>query len=192
MTKPTKRRDKNSKHEDEYVAETTSRTSALDSSDTVLTETHSVKRRRSLSHKQPHSHEGDKKEDTKKEDTKNEKVKKKMFESRRVIFIMGTVIGLMVAGFFGATSNPSMKAELDRLVSFDSVSGLLDDWKEALPSGLQSILSDIDSSGNEDPLYGSAESFSVGRRMASNHNLTSKHSVVMVPGVISTGIESWS
>lgn len=192
MTKPTKRRDKNSKHEDEYVAETTSRTSALDSSDTVLTETHSVKRRRSLSHKQPHSHEGDKKEDTKKEDTKNEKVKKKMFESRRVIFIMGTVIGLIVAGFFGATSNPSMKAELDRLVSFDSVSGLLDDWKEALPSGLQSILSDIDSSGNEDPLYGSAESFSVGRRMASNHNLTSKHSVVMVPGVISTGIESWS
>ena len=116
MTKPNTRSDKNSKQEDDSVDKITSRTSALDSSDRVLSETHSVKRRRSLTHKQPHSHEGNKKEKIKKENTKNDNVKKKMFESRRVIFIMGTVIGLIAAGFFGAASNPSMKAELDKLV----------------------------------------------------------------------------
>lgn len=118
-------------------------------------------------------------------------LKKQLHESRRVIFILGALIGLLGAVSFGAWSNPTLKNELDRLVNFDAVSGLLEDWREALPSGLQSMLSDIDAPTSDDKMYGSADSFSVGRRMATNFNLTSKYNVVMVPGVISTGIESW-
>lgn len=116
--------------------------------------------------------------------------KRNLYQSRRVIFILGTLIGLVAAVLFGTSTNANLRLELDKYVSFDSVSGFLDDWKDALPTSLQSILSDMDRPA-DDPLYGSAESFSVGKRMAVNHNLTSKYNVVMVPGVISTGIESW-
>lgn len=182
MTKPIKRKAKGLSDDETHSTEgeTVGRTTALDSSE-PLHETQGRRSRRSSTHVH-HNH---------KDSHEEKKVKKKMFESRKVIFILGTLIGLIAAGFFGASSNPSMKAELDKLVNFDSVSGLLDDWKEVLPSGLQSMLNDIEGEAGEDPLSGSAESFSVGRRMLSGHNLTSKYSVIMVPGVISTGIESW-
>ena len=117
-------------------------------------------------------------------------LKKRLHQSRRAVFILGTLIGLFVAVFFGASNN-DLRGELDRLVSFDSMSGILNDWRGVLPSSVQSMLNDFESLEEEGTLHGSAASFSVGKRMVANLNLTQKHNVVMVPGVISTGIESW-
>lgn len=116
--------------------------------------------------------------------------KKKLHQSRRVMFMLGALIGLFAAVFFGA-SNDDIRGELDRLVNFDSMSGILNDWRVVLPSSVQGMLNDLDTLEEEGALHGSAASFSVGKRMVANLNLTDKHNVVMVPGVISTGIESW-
>lgn len=116
-------------------------------------------------------------------------LKKKLYQSRRVTFILGAFIGLLATVVITAMLSDDIKSELDRLISFDSINVFLDDWKGALPLTLQQMLDSDDKSKNE--LRGSADSFSVGRRMASLYNMTDKHNVVMVPGVISTGIESW-
>jgi phospholipid:diacylglycerol acyltransferase len=121
----------------------------------------------------------------------NYKTKKRLHESRRVVFILGTVLGLLVTVFFSTVSHPTLKSELDRLVTFDSMGEIYDNWKDFLPSSISSLLTDSEFANQNDTFHGSAESFSVGRRMVQLHNLTAKHNVVMVPGVVSTGIESW-
>ncbi|ODV80754.1 LACT-domain-containing protein [Suhomyces tanzawaensis NRRL Y-17324] len=120
-------------------------------------------------------------------------VSKRLHESRRVVFVLGTLLGLLVTAVFTTYNSPHLKNELDKYVRLDSMSLFEDwrDWTDMLPSGLQLMMSDFDFSSQQDPLSGSAESFLVGKRMALVHNLTAQHSVVMVPGVISTGIESW-
>lgn len=137
-----------------------------------------------------------KKKHTKHTKTSKE-LKKKLHESRRVVFILGTVLGLVLTAVFSAYSHPTLKTELDKFVNFDSVNLLFDDWKDwkdILPSGIPPLFNDLNMDffkKQDDPLHGSAESFSVGKRMALNHNLTAQYNVVLVPGVISTGIESW-
>ncbi|CAN3360912.1 phospholipid:diacylglycerol acyltransferase [Diutina catenulata] len=119
------------------------------------------------------------------------KLKKKLHESRRVVFALGAFLGLMVTVFFSTISHPTLKSELDRLVTFENVNDIFDDWKDMLPSGLVNMFTDFDFGTSNQTLHGSAESFSVGKRMVAEYNLTDKHNVVMVPGVISTGLESW-
>ncbi|CAK7893036.1 phospholipid:diacylglycerol acyltransferase [[Candida] anglica] len=122
------------------------------------------------------------------------KVKRSLYQTRRAVFALGALLGLLITVFFTTNNQKSLSLELDKLVNFDSVSGFLDDWKDVLPTGIQSMISDFDMSSaakEEGQLHGSADSFSVGRRMLVNYNLTSKYNVVMVPGVISTGLESW-
>lgn len=118
------------------------------------------------------------------------KLKKKLHESRRVVFILGAFLGLVAAVFF-TTSNTNLKSELDRYVNFDSLN-LFEDWNawtDILPLGFQALISDIP---KQRELQGSAESFAVGKQLKSKYNLEPKYNVVLVPGVISTGIESWS
>lgn len=123
-------------------------------------------------------------------DTKQKKeLKKKLYQSRRVTFILGAVLGLVATIVVTAMSSDDIMSEMDKLISFDSINMFLEDWKGAIPLGLQQMLESDGNAKNE--LHGSAESFSVGRRMQKTYNLTEKHNVVMVPGVISTGIESW-
>lgn len=126
----------------------------------------------------------------KKAQDKNE-MKKKLYQTRRATFVLGAIIGLLLTIIVTALSADDIKSELDRLVSYDSVTELLDDWKGSLPQGLLLIL-DSDPLKKDGELHGSAESFSVGRRMKKMYNLTDKYNVVLVPGVISTGIESWA
>lgn len=116
-------------------------------------------------------------------------LQRKLYQTRRATFMLGAVIGLLATIVITAMSSDDIKSELDRLINFDSINVLLEDWKGAMPQGLQQMLDSDTSTKNE--LHGSAESFSVGRRMAKMYNITEKHNVVMVPGVISTGIESW-
>lgn len=118
-------------------------------------------------------------------------LKKKLHESRRVVFVIGAILGLLLTVFFSTVSHPTLKSELDRLATFDSVGEIYDNWKDFLPSSITSLLADSEFTSENGTFHGSAESFSVGRRMVELHNLTVKHNVVMVPGVISTGLESW-
>lgn len=117
-------------------------------------------------------------------------LKKQLHQSRRVIFILGALLGLGLAVFFSTSPESLLLKDLDSYVNLDSLGDMFNDWKELLPSSFHSILSDIDANDGEQ-LHGSAESFSVGRRMMNELNLEAHHNVVMVPGVISTGIESW-
>lgn len=118
-------------------------------------------------------------------------LKRKLHESRRVVFILGAILGLLLTVFFSTVSHPTLKSELDRLATFDSVGGIYESWKDFLPTTVSSFLKESEFNSENGTLHGSAESFSVGRRMVELHNLTTKSNVVMVPGVISTGLESW-
>ncbi|KAG7661385.1 LRO1 [[Candida] subhashii] len=121
------------------------------------------------------------------------KRKKRIHESRRVMFILGALIGLLAAIFITSSHGPAFPGELEKLVNFDKVSYLFEDWrdwKDLLPTGLQSFLQEAENP--DDGLHGSAESFSVGKRLLSTKNYTHEFNVVLVPGVISTGLESWS
>ena len=83
------------------------------------------------------------------------------------------------------------------MVNLDQFSDIFDDWKDLknlkglLPNGIQSFLQDKGVNTQDDGFNGSAESFSVGLRLENLKNFTADHNVVMVPGVISTGLESW-
>lgn len=117
-------------------------------------------------------------------------LKRKLYQSRRAVFVLGALLGLLATVLITAYSSDDIKGELDRLIGLDSVNDFFEDWREVLPQSILTML-DFDETKKNTELKGSAESFSVGRRMQKSHNLTSKYNVVMVPGVISTGIESW-
>ncbi|QLL31052.1 hypothetical protein HG536_0A08690 [Torulaspora globosa] len=114
-------------------------------------------------------------------------------DSRRLMFSMGTILGILIAIYFGALHVHRNNYDL-----FDSVGNLetfrdyLDDWKEVLPQSVSSFLTDMQNGYSSNAgLKDLTESFAVGRQLRKEYNLTAKHPVVMVPGVISTGLESW-
>lgn len=117
-------------------------------------------------------------------------LKKRLHQSRRVVFVLGAILGIAVAIFFSTSPESLMINDLEKYVSFDSFSDVFNDWKDLFPASIQGLISDIDVQDKE-TLHGSAESFSVGRRLLANEGLTVKNNVIMVPGVISTGLESW-
>lgn len=119
-------------------------------------------------------------------------LRKKLHQSRRVIFVLGAILGLCGAVFFSASPESLLLNDLDSFVNFDSFSDVFNDWTEMFPSSFHSILSDLNTKEGGEQLHGSAESFSVGKRLLKNNEqIQAEHNVVMVPGVISTGIESW-
>ncbi|KAG2732114.1 hypothetical protein G9P44_004531 [Scheffersomyces stipitis] len=121
------------------------------------------------------------------------KSKRKFHEKRRVVFIFGAFLGLFLTIGYSTYYNPSIKNEIDKIVRIDRFNDFFEDWKDwkdILPVGLQSILSE-QLGQKDDALQYSPDSFSVGRRLAATMNLTSEYNVLLVPGVISTGIESW-
>lgn len=116
---------------------------------------------------------------------------KSLRDSRRFIFSLGTIMGILIACYFGA-SHANKNNMFDNMVNFESVRDYLDDWKEVLPQSLTGFINDMQSGyASSGALKDLTESFAVGRQLRDELNLTAKHPVVMVPGVISTGIESW-
>lgn len=113
-------------------------------------------------------------------------------DSRRFIFFLGAFLGVAMAAYFGSYHVHSNNIEIfDNLVNFENVKDYLDDWKDILPQGFTSLLSDFQIGYSESQLQDMGESFAVGRQLVKSMDLTAKHPVVMVPGVVSTGIESW-
>ncbi|KAI0414576.1 Lecithin:cholesterol acyltransferase-domain-containing protein [Xylaria grammica] len=95
------------------------------------------------------------------------------------IFLLGSVFGLIAAGFLAQSNDLIEFPELGEL----SMDSLLD----VLPSNLVADLKDL--IGNTEFIE-SSDAFSVGIK-ARAEGLDVHHPIIMVPGVISTGLESW-
>ncbi|KAJ5943921.1 hypothetical protein N7516_004089 [Penicillium verrucosum] len=95
------------------------------------------------------------------------------------IFMLGGIFGIFVALFF---------ANQQEVISLDSLMDLnLDSWIDAIPQG---IVSDVKEFSQHERDTVSYDSFAVGLHLRSM-GVEAKHPVVMIPGVISTGLESW-
>lgn len=110
------------------------------------------------------------------------------WEKRKFILFIGILIGLIVAAY---TNKEHIKSDLiDDYVNFDNLSldnlskisdkFSVEEWKEYLPDSLK-----LDSPKGE------TGAFAIGKSLKKNEGLHAEHNVILVPGVISTGIESW-
>ncbi|KAL2752200.1 hypothetical protein ACRALDRAFT_1078232 [Sodiomyces alcalophilus JCM 7366] len=96
------------------------------------------------------------------------------------IFLLGSLFGIIAAGFFAKSNDLIDFPELGEF----SVDSLLD----VLPAGLVADMRDF-VKGERD-FVDSYEAFAVGLQ-ARAEGLQAHHPMIMVPGVISTGLESW-
>ncbi|KAJ4291515.1 phospholipid:diacylglycerol acyltransferase [Collariella sp. IMI 366227] len=96
------------------------------------------------------------------------------------IFLLGSLCGIIAAGFFARSNDLIDLPELGEL-SMDSLF-------DVLPAGLVKDVREL-VIGERDFLQ-SYDAFSVGVK-AREEGLEAHHPVVLVPGVISTGLESW-
>ena len=113
---------------------------------------------------------------------KLEKLTEKRPSKKRsgIIFGLGGLLGLLLALAF-AQSQDIVRLEGLLEVNLDS---LLD----AIPAGIVNDVKDLSKSEREAVNY---DSFSVGLHLQAQ-GIKAHHPVIMVPGVISTGLESWS
>ncbi len=97
------------------------------------------------------------------------------------------MVGLITAAYFGTeggTKTPHLLQDFD----FDSqVNQIYDGFMDNLPAGLAGFLNEAKNTKKD---VGTSEAFSVGI-FAKQKGFKSKHPVILVPGVISTGLESW-
>jgi phospholipid:diacylglycerol acyltransferase len=97
-----------------------------------------------------------------------------------VIFGLGGLLGLVLALLF-AQSQDVIKLEGLLEVNLDSL-------MDVIPAGIVKDVKDLSKAEREAVNY---DSFSVGLQLQSE-GISADHPVIMVPGVISTGLESWS
>ncbi|SCU83078.1 LAMI_0C01926g1_1 [Lachancea mirantina] len=122
----------------------------------------------------------------------SKKTKKSWRDSRRTVFSLGAIVGLLIALYFGGFSGKTNTALFDNLVNFEFLQEYMEDWREVIPQSISSLISDFQQRNLQTtPPTSLTESFAVGKQLRREMNLTSKHPVIMVPGVVSTGIESW-
>lgn len=102
----------------------------------------------------------------------------KLVQSKRFMFVLGTIIGVLIAGY---------TAQSNDLVSLDMLPDLafLDDLRDMLPRNIVKEASSLEKDHAK-----LAESFAVGSQLK-KEGLGVNHPVVLIPGVISTGLESW-
>lgn len=124
------------------------------------------------------------KKSTSKSDSKNESSLKSrilhFWTTKKFIFSLGALAGLLVTWYL--TANHQIEGS-----NMSVFQDLIDNFKETLPRGVIKEVEDIES-GHQDL----SEPFRVGRELEKTEHLKPVHPVIMVPGVISTGLESWS
>ncbi|EXJ85703.1 phospholipid:diacylglycerol acyltransferase [Capronia coronata CBS 617.96] len=113
---------------------------------------------------------------------KLEKIRKHGSSKRRTgaIFGLGGLLGLLLALIF-AQSQDVIKLEGLLDVNLDSL-------MDVIPAGIVKDVKDLSKAEREAANY---DSFAVGLHLQSQ-GIRAHHPVIMVPGVISTGLESWS
>lgn len=103
-----------------------------------------------------------------------------------MFLVLGAILGLLAAGY---TAKRQDIGDLLNDLSLDSLSDFVEDFKDMLPGGILKEAQNIEKT--QSGQYLSSNSFAVGNILKQT-NYTYKHPVIMVPGVISTGLESWS
>ncbi|KIV96750.1 hypothetical protein PV10_00572 [Exophiala mesophila] len=113
---------------------------------------------------------------------KLDKLTKRKSSKKRsgIIFGLGGLLGLVLALLF-AESQDVIKLEGLLEVNLDSL-------MDVIPAGIIKDVKDLSKAERDAVNY---DSFSVGLHLQSQ-GVTAHHPVIMVPGVISTGLESWS
>ncbi|KAI0098392.1 LACT-domain-containing protein [Daldinia grandis] len=96
------------------------------------------------------------------------------------IFLMGSLFGLIAAGLLAKNNDLIELPEIGELS--------MDSFLDVLPAGLVKDMRDLMKGERE--FVDNYDSFSVGIK-ARTEGLSVHHPVIMVPGVISTGLESW-
>ncbi|CAK7274349.1 phospholipid:diacylglycerol acyltransferase [Sporothrix epigloea] len=97
-----------------------------------------------------------------------------------LVFFLGSLFGLVAAGLFAKSND---------LIDFPEIGDLtMDSFFDVLPAGLVTDVRDL--VNGERDLLDSYDAFSVGLKVKAE-GLNVNHSVIMIPGVISTGLESW-
>ena len=107
--------------------------------------------------------------------TKKDRTKRKT----GLIFFLGGIVGIVAAGFFAQNS------EMIEFPEFKDLS--LDSLMDVLPNGFMKDARDLAKGEREAVNY---DSFAVGLKLR-KEGIRSNHPVIMIPGVISTGLESW-
>jgi phospholipid:diacylglycerol acyltransferase len=109
-----------------------------------------------------------------------ERVPKKSKRRNTFIFLLGSLFGIIAAGFFASSND---------LIEFPEFGDLgVDSLLDALPAGLAKDMKDFYQGERES--VQSYDAFAVGLK-AQAEGLVAHHPMIMVPGVISTGLESW-
>lgn len=113
------------------------------------------------------------------------------WERRRFVLFIGIVIGVIIAAYSHMDKIPDdILSPFDDLINLDSLS--LDkmsfetvDWSNYLPEGLMQTLQH-----RRDEEKKESGAFAIGKELKKKGQ-KANHNVIMVPGVVSTGIESW-
>jgi len=109
-----------------------------------------------------------------------EQAPKKSKRRFTLIFLLGSLCGIIGAGFFASSNDLIEFPEFGEL-SMDSI-------LDVMPAGLVKDMRDL-AQGEKDVASG-YDSFQVGLQ-AQAEGLQAHHPMIMIPGVISTGLESW-
>lgn len=96
------------------------------------------------------------------------------------IFLLGGLCGLLAAGFFAKTNDLIDLPEITELT--------MDSLLDVIPAGLIKDMRDL--AQGEREVASSYDAFAVGLK-ARAEGLEAHHPMIMIPGVISTGLESW-
>lgn len=122
--------------------------------------------------------------------------RKRWRDSKRFIFFLGILFGLFIPGYFGVSHLHNNNRDLlDKYLTLGNVRGYFDEWTDSIPPGFQTFLSDIQRRliPEQTMEKNLKHSFAVGKQLLKEiDGIGPKHPVLMVPGVISTGIECWS
>ncbi|KAA8909252.1 hypothetical protein TRICI_004564 [Trichomonascus ciferrii] len=105
----------------------------------------------------------------------------KLTQSKRFVFLFGIIFGLGIA-WYTARNQEFVSLEMLNDFSFDSIMG---EFRDMLPMGILEEAQDIEKQHAVRP-----DSFAVGNYLRSE-GMNAKYPVVIIPGVISTGLESW-
>lgn len=122
-------------------------------------------------------------------------VAQRFWEKRRFVLLFGILLGVVFTFYANRESIANLPPlddylKMDTLnldsISMDSMMDYLEDWKDFFPESLKQTISE-----RQREEKGGSGAFAIGKIMSSK-GYYADHNVIMVPGVTSTGIESWA